>query len=157
MSDFVMDAAGVVVSCPQCGQRNRFRYKVIDKPARCGGCQADLPPINQPLVVPDHEEFGALITHSALPVLVDFWAAWCGPCKMLGPELVKTAQQCAGKFLIAKVDTEALPGLSQQYGIQSLPTMVMFYGGKEVDRTSGARPATHIAQFALQAIEAERA
>ena len=85
-------------------------------------------------------------------MLVDFWAPWCGPCKMVAPELVKVAQAGAGRWVVAKVNTEDLPALGSQHGIRSIPTMVLFKGGREVARQSGAMPAAAIQQFITSAL-----
>jgi len=100
-----------------------------------------------PFEVEDAAAFKALTTRSKLPVLVDFWAPWCGPCKMVAPELVKVAQAGAGQWTVAKVNTEDLPELGAQFGIRSIPTMVLFQDGREVARQSGAMPAAAIQQF----------
>ena len=95
--------------------------------------------------------FEALTTHSGLPVLVDFWAPWCGPCKMVAPEIRKVAAELAGKFLIAKVNTEEAPSLGRRYRIAAIPTMVLFSNGLEVARQAGAMPAPQIRKFIEQA------
>jgi thioredoxin 2 len=105
-----------------------------------------------PLDVPSAEVFGTLTRDSALPVLVDFWAEWCGPCRMVAPELLKIAASHVGEFLIAKVDTEALPDVAGRLGIQSIPTMAVFLHGRELARTAGARPGAAIVSFVEQAV-----
>ena len=91
------------------------------------------------------------VLKSNLPVFVDFWAEWCGPCRMVAPELVKVAARAAGRFLVVKVNTDAVPELGQRFGIRSIPTMAVFAGGREAARTTGARPAADIEAFVAQA------
>ena len=100
---------------------------------------------------PSAAAFDALVQDSKLPVVVDFWAPWCGPCRMVAPELVKVAAANAGRFAVVKVNTDALPELGERYRIRSIPTMAVFAGGKEVARTTGARPAAQIEEFVRQA------
>ena len=102
--------------------------------------------------IPDTSVFASLISRSAIPVLVDFWAAWCGPCKMVAPELVKVAGAGAGRWLVTKVNTEEVPELAAQFQIQSIPTLVLFRDGREVRRQSGAMPAAAILQFLEQGL-----
>jgi thioredoxin 2 len=95
-------------------------------------------------------DFDELLRDSPAPVLVDFWAAWCGPCRTVAPELEKIATDRAGRVVVAKVDTEALPDVAARFGIRSIPTMIMFRNGKEASRLSGAMPASAIeARLAL--------
>jgi thioredoxin 2 len=95
--------------------------------------------------------FDALISHSKLPVLVDFWAPWCGPCKMVAPEFQKTARETAGQFVLAKVNTEEVPSLTARFRVTAIPTMVLFENGLEVARQAGAMPAPAIRKFIEQA------
>src|SRR5207253_1932328 len=110
----------------------------------------ELPPPGTPIEVKTDSDLSALTDRSALPVLVDFWAPWCGPCKMIAPELEKIAAEGAGQWLVAKVNTEELPGLSQRFGISAIPTLALFKAGREVARKSGALPAAAIRQLIKQ-------
>ena len=134
----------MIVPCPSCSSSNRLPASRLGQKAKCGSCKSPLLPLAQPLVVGSVEEFDELIGGVPLPVLVDFWAAWCGPCRMVAPEIAKIAGQRVGRVVVAKVDTEALPQIAARFGIRSIPTMILFRGGKEAQRLSGARPADAI-------------
>lgn len=138
------DDRGVLTACPACGKTNRLSYDALDRAIRCGHCKTPLPAASRPVDVPTVQAFDALIARSPVPVVVDFWAAWCGPCRMMAPEVEKVAQTLAGKALVVKVDTEALPGLGERFQIRSIPTLMVFRGGQVVSRESGARPAGDI-------------
>src|SRR6187431_1249455 len=139
-----IDERGVILTCPSCTKRNRIPF---GRDAKCGHCGAAMPALGEPVEVPSEAAFDALIRNSRLPVVVDFWAPWCGPCRAVAPEIQRVAAEHAGNWLVAKVNTEALPGLAVQFGIQSIPTMAVFLDGREVSRTMGARPAAAIEQF----------
>jgi thioredoxin 2 len=150
------DARGLLVSCPNCGKRNRLKYEGLGQTFRCGQCRSEMPSPGEPVDVGSDPAFDALISRSALPVLVDFWAPWCGPCKMVAPEFVKLARETAGKFVIVKVNTEELPALSQRFRITAIPTMVVFMNGVEKGRQAGAMPAPAIRKFMEQALGARQ-
>jgi thioredoxin 2 len=145
-----MDERGIILPCPSCGQKNRIAFGHHGKCSKCGTA---LPESTLPLEVPSAESFDALIAASKLPVVVDFWAPWCGPCRMVAPELEKVAASTAGKYVVVKVNTDALPELGDRYSIRSIPTMAVFAEGHEVARTSGARPARDIEAFVDRAVQ----
>ena len=139
-----LDANGVLLSCPSCGTTNRLRYDGLDRATRCPKCRTHLPRPNDPIDVQSTADFDAVVNSSSLPIVVDFWAAWCGPCRMVAPEIKKAAEHLAGKALVLKVDTDANPELSSRFGIRSIPTIGVFANGREVNRVSGVRAAAAI-------------
>jgi thioredoxin 2 len=152
MSSIEADAQGLLIACPNCGQRNRMRYEAFGRTFRCGKCKTELQPPAEPIDIASDSIFDRLTRSSALPVLVDFWASWCGPCRMVAPEFLKVAVQGAGRWVVVKVNTEEAPRLAQRFGITSIPTMAVFKGGVEVARQTGAMPAARISAFVEQAL-----
>src|SRR6266850_3499532 len=147
-----LDDRGVIETCPKCRQKNRVQFSGLGSVVRCGHCKAELPPLASPIEINDEGAFESLAGASSLPVLVDFWADWCGPCKMMAPELSKVASSSVGKFVVAKVNTEGVPALAQRFRISALPTLMLVKNGTEVARTEGARPAVEIQKFVEQSI-----
>ena len=153
MSDLNLDSKGIIAACPSCGQRNRQPFARLSQ-TRCGKCHAPLAAPAEPIETPDAAAFDAAIAASAIPVIVDFWAPWCGPCRMVAPELARVAAANAGRYLVLKVNTDAIPELGERFAIRSIPTMAVFAGGREKGRTSGARPAADIEAFVAGIIKA---
>jgi thioredoxin 2 len=147
MNAIELDERGLLLACPQCGQRNRLPYERLGQTFRCGKCRTDLRAPGEPIEVQSERTFDAVIHRSSLPVLVDFWAPWCGPCKMVAPELAKVAGIGAGQWLVVKVNTEEWPALAQRFRVSGIPMLALFRDGREVARQSGALPAAGILQF----------
>jgi thioredoxin 2 len=116
---------------------------------RCGACQTELPPTSSPIDL-DVATFDALTGEAKTPLLVDFWAGWCGPCRVMAPELEKVASARAGSLLVGKVDTDRFPELARRFSVEALPTLMLFNGKGPAQRLTGARPAAAILRdFAL--------
>jgi thioredoxin 2 len=124
--------------CPSCGAKNRVPDERLNDAPVCGRCGSELMAA-RPIAL-DDASFERFIQGTELPVVVDYWADWCGPCKMMAPQFAAAAEQLP-RVRFAKVDTEAAPRTSAQFGIRSIPTMILFKGGKEVARQSGAMQA----------------
>jgi len=133
--------------CPQCGATNRLPAARIDEAPNCGRCGQPLLQ-GQPLAL-DDGNFDAVVAASALPVLVDFWAAWCGPCQAMAPAFAQAGKQLAGRVLLVKVNSDDSPQLSARFAIRSIPTLVRLQEGIETQRQAGALPASAIVKLAL--------
>jgi thioredoxin 2 len=130
------------VACGHCGRLNRVDLARAGDGPKCGACGKAIA-LDRPMRLTD-AEFDRVVADSPVPVLVDFYADWCGPCKMMAPVLDRVAAERMGNVLVAKVDTDANPMVSQRFGIRSIPTLIVFRGGREVAREMGALPAPRL-------------
>jgi thioredoxin 2 len=151
MASLQLDERGVLTACAHCGQKNRIGFDKLGQAARCGQCKEPVQAGAAPLEVGSTADFEQLVSRASVPVVVDYWAPWCGPCRMVAPELEKVARRSDGRYLVVKVNTDVLSDLGERHGIRSIPTLAVFSGGREVKRTAGARPAADIEAFIVQA------
>lgn len=145
------------VVCDGCGQKNRIPVERVGMVARCGRCRGELAGPSAPLDVATAAELSDVLGRARVPVVVDFWAAWCGPCRMVAPEIAKVASARAGQWIVVKANTEPDPQLGAMHRIRSIPTMAVFMGGREMGRSSGARPAAAIEAFVESTLGPARA
>lgn len=134
----------MIIHCPHCSKGNRVPAEKLNQTPICGACKQDLLslPINATAA-----NFNDLVTQSVMPVVVDFWATWCAPCKLFGPIFERAAITHANQILFVKVDTEAEQALGLEWNIRSIPTIAGFKNGKELKRVSGALPPDELAEF----------
>ena len=133
-------------SCASCGSKNRVPARHLADVGRCGACKQVLRPISEPLEV-DASAFDEIVAGARVPVLVDFWASWCGPCKMAAPEVHQLAREMEGRALVLKVDTEAHPALAARFGVQSIPNFVVLKGGQVVFQRAGLAPRAEMRRW----------
>jgi thioredoxin 2 len=126
----------LVRACKNCGTKNRVPTAHLADTGRCGACKTALPAIDEPIQA-DPTLFDDIIQNARVPILVDFWADWCGPCHMAAPAVARTAAEMAGRVVVLKVDTEKYPELSARYNIRGIPNFIVFAGGKLVSQQAG--------------------
>ena len=127
---------GVIRTCKVCGRKNNVPVVHLADTGRCGNCKSPLPALDEPLEV-DSSLFDEIIREARVPVLVDFWAAWCGPCRVAAPEVALTAKEMAGQVVVVKVDTERYPDLAMRFNVRGIPNFAVFYHGKLVNQQAG--------------------
>ena len=136
-----------LIRCPSCGATNRVPLEKIMQGLQpvCGRCKTPLPVGNQPVTVTD-ATFETEVERSPLPVLLDMWAPWCGPCRMVGPVVEELAKEMAGRVRVAKLNVDENPATAARYHVQSIPTLLVLKNGREIERIVGAQPKAAIVQ-----------
>lgn len=141
----------MLIQCQNCNQRNRLASNKVGSKPICGSCQHDL--VSAPIEA-NAGDFGELIHQTQIPVLVDFWAPWCGPCKMFAPTFAQLAKKYTNQVLFVKLNTEEEQGIAAQFGIRSIPTLAFFKGGQETHRVSGALGPSDLDRYIKQQLAA---
>lgn len=140
----------MIRSCHRCGRKNRVAARNLTSRVRCGACKTELEPITEPIAV-DAALFDEIVTGARVPVLVDFWAAWCAPCRMAAPEVDHVARVNAGRAVVLKVDTDAQPELAERYRVRGIPYFVVFRDGRIVTEQAGVAPRDQLQRWLDQA------
>src|SRR5712692_2220516 len=141
-----------LMPCPSCGAKNRVPVEKLRQGREpiCGRCKSELSLPAHPVIVTD-ASFAQEVEHSPLPVLLDMWAPWCGPCRMIAPTVEHLATELVGRVRVAKLNTDENPMTASRFNVRSIPTLLVLKGGKEIDRLVGAMPKQEILQR-LQAV-----
>jgi len=136
-----------IITCPNCGRKNRVPAAAAGTP-RCGNCHKPLPWI----VDAGDDDFAEVAEHASVPALIDLWAPWCGPCRMVSPALEQLATEMAGKLKLVKVNVDESPKLQQRFGVQAIPTLMLLRDGQVAARQTGAAPAAALRTWLERAL-----
>ena len=141
-----------LMQCPNCGRRNRVPAAAASGIPRCGNCHRPLPWI----VDATEDTFADIAEKASVPVVVDLWAPWCGPCRMVSPALADVAEQLAGRVKLVKVNVDSSPRLQRRFAVQAIPTLLILRDGEVVAQQTGAAPAADLRAWVEQAASARR-
>jgi thioredoxin 2 len=137
----------LIVTCSVCSTKNRIPARFLSSAGRCGSCKNQLPPAEHPIEITTEADFRDIVSESKVPILVDFWAPWCGPCRMAAPEVEKLASQTSGRALAIKINTDELPQIGARYGARAIPHFVVLHHGQVVSSRSGLVSANEMASW----------